>query len=110
MSRLTPASLLAVIMFNAPVQRFVMGSMAFQITFALLPLVGERPPNMQVAWLFCQLFLASPGRRSIIFILTGRAGAGLIPLFIYSRKHPHNLIILAAWVRMLPAQQCAHAA
>ncbi|KAK9835412.1 hypothetical protein WJX81_007898 [Elliptochloris bilobata] len=51
----------AVIMFNEPVQRFVMGSMAFQITCAVLPLVG------------------------------------LIPLFIYSRKHPHNLIILGLW-------------
>jgi hypothetical protein len=26
---------------------------------------------------------------------------GLIPLYIYSRKHPQNLIILAAWVRSL---------
>lgn len=31
----------ATIMFNAPVQRFVMGSIAFQITCAVLPLVGE---------------------------------------------------------------------
>ena len=41
--------LLAVIMFNTPVQRFVMGSMAFQITFAILPLVGEGPRDLQAA-------------------------------------------------------------
>ena len=25
--------------------------------------------------------------------------AGLIPLFIYARQHPTNIILLAAWVR-----------
>ena len=41
-------------MFNAPVQQFVMGSMAFQITFAILPLVGERPSACELlsSWLF----------------------------------------------------------
>ena len=38
-------ALASVIMFNAPVQRFVMGSLAFQLTFAILPLVGARPPT-----------------------------------------------------------------
>ncbi|CAL5229149.1 g12423 [Coccomyxa viridis] len=44
-----------------PVRGFVTTSLAFQLTFAILPLVG------------------------------------LIPLFIYARQHPTNIILLAAW-------------
>ena len=86
-------ALAPVIMFNAPVQRFVMGSLAFQLTFAILPLVGARPPPL------CRLpSLLGLARTE----LNSRAGAGLIPLFIYSRRHPHNLIILGLWVRRQP--------
>eukprot|EP00884_Botryococcus_braunii_P000946 jgi/Botrbrau1/10852/Bobra.0025s0030.1 len=49
------------ILASPPVRSFVTSNAIFQITFALLPLVG------------------------------------LIPLYIYQRSHPHNLIILGLW-------------
>ena len=36
----------AVIMFNRPVQHFVLENVAVQIVFALLPFVGESTPHM----------------------------------------------------------------
>jgi hypothetical protein len=36
----------AVIMFNQPVQHFVLENVAVQIVFALLPFVGESTPDM----------------------------------------------------------------
>lgn len=39
----------AIIMFNAPVQNFVLGNVAVQIVFALLPFLGKRSiPRVEI--------------------------------------------------------------
>ena len=88
----------AIIYTVQPVQNFVLGSPAFQITFAILPLVGERscPP-------------CSPHASVCLPVHHDRTrAAGLIPLYIYQSRHPWNLLILGAWVSIFSIAKAHH--
>ena len=88
----------AIIYTVQPVQNFVLGSPAFQITFAILPLVGERfcPPRTQTSSV-CSSVHHDRVR-----------AAGLIPLYIYQSRHPWNLLILGAWVSIFKIAKTHH--
>ena len=88
----------AIIYTVQPVQNFVLGSPAFQITFAILPLVGER---------FCPP--CSPHLSVCTSVHLDRVhAAGLIPLYIYQSRHPWNLLILGAWVSIFEIAKTHH--
>lgn len=89
----------ATILAVPPVRGFVTTSLWFQITCAVLPLVGMLFSLATSANHDLQSKCAGLAVLLIQEILSLRiADAGLIPLYIYSRKHPQNLIILALWV------------
>ena len=97
-----------------PVRGFVTTSLWFQITCAILPLVGMlKSPDLAVyqqpkKFRLCHQLLAiiAVKGNALISVLSahglriGFLQTGLIPLYMYSRKHPQNLIILALWVRL----------
>ena len=87
----------AIILAVEPVRNFVTHSLAFQLTFAFLPLVGAHsglPACSLTRWCWPQPDYAA------VLIADLSGWAGLIPLYLYARKHPQNLIILALWVRI----------
>ncbi len=88
----------ATILVVPPVRGFVTTSLWFQITCAVLPLVGK----MFSLGNYCLSFMCKCAGRALLLtqeVLSLNFGdAGLIPLYVYSRKHPQNLIILALWV------------